>query len=161
IAAAGGELPPTLPLKPSYRKVNPADAPILILSLDSDSLPLAEVFDAANTILAQKISQVHGVGQVFVGGGQQPAGRVQGDPSALAGMGMNSADLRNALSQTTVDSPKGSISGNSQAQTIGANDQIFDAKTYGKIVVAQDGSAATQLGDVAHVFDDVENNRVA
>src|ERR1700758_5014867 len=80
IAAAGGELPPDLPLKPTYRKVNPADAPILIVSLTRDTLPLAQVFDAANNILAQKISQVHGVGQVFVGGGQQPAVRVQLDP---------------------------------------------------------------------------------
>ena len=161
IAAAGGELPPNLPLKPSYKKVNPADAPILILALESDALPLAQVFDAANTILAQKISQVHGVGQVFVGGGQQPAVRVQVDPSSLAAMGLSSADLRGTLAQTTVDSPKGSISGSAQAQTIGANDQIFDAKTYGKVVVAQNGPSATQLRDVAHVFDDVENNRVA
>ncbi len=88
IAAAGGELPPDLPLKPSYRKVNPADAPILIIALTSETLQLSEVFDTANTILAQKIAQVHGVGQVFVGGGQQPAVRVQVDPAALAGMGL-------------------------------------------------------------------------
>jgi multidrug efflux pump len=161
IAAAGGELPPDLPLKPSYKKVNPADAPILIISLRSDTVPLADVFDAANTILAAKISQVHGVGQVFVGGGQQPAVRVQVDPAALAGMGVNTADLRAALSATTVDSPKGSLGGTTQAPTIGANDQLFDAKNYGKIVVAQSGAIATQLQDVAHVFDDVENNRVA
>ncbi|MGH7272110.1 MAG: efflux RND transporter permease subunit, partial [Polyangiaceae bacterium] len=90
IAAAGGELPPDLPLKPTYRKVNPADSPILILSLRSDTLPLSAVFDAANTVLAQKISQVHGVGQVTVAGGQNPAVRVQFDPEALAGMGVSS-----------------------------------------------------------------------
>ena len=161
IAAAGGELPPNLPLNPSYKKVNPADAPILILSLRSDTVPLAQVFDAANTILAAKISQVHGVGQVFVGGGQQPAVRVQVDPAALAGMGVNTADLRNALNATTVDSPKGSLGGATQSPTIGANDQLFDAKRYGEVVVAKNGATTTQLRDVAKVFDDVENNRVA
>ncbi|MEO8878351.1 MAG: efflux RND transporter permease subunit, partial [Polyangiaceae bacterium] len=161
IAAAGGELPPNLPLNPSYRKVNPADAPILILSLRSDTVPLAQVFDAANTILAAKISQVKGVGQVFVGGGQQPAVRVQVDPAALAGMGIGTADLRNALKATTVDSPKGSLGGDTQAPTIGANDQLFTAKNYADVVVAKNGAITTQLGDVAKVFDDVENNRVA
>jgi multidrug efflux pump len=161
IAAAGGELPPNLPLNPSYKKVNPADAPTLILSLTSDTVPLATMFDQANTILAAKISQVHGVGQVFVGGGQQPAVRVQVDPAALAGMGVNTSDLRNALAATTTDSPKGTFAGDYQAQSLGANDQLFDAKSYGKIVVAQSGPIATQLKDVAKVFDDVENNRVA
>jgi hydrophobe/amphiphile efflux-1 (HAE1) family protein len=161
IAAAGGELPPDLPLKPVYRKVNPADAPILIVSLMSDTLPLSTVFDAANTILAQKISQVPGVGQVFVGGGQQPAVRVQIDPAALAGMGVNTADVRKALTQTTSDEAKGTIVGNVQASTIGANDQVLDAKGYRGVVVAQNAGATTRLGDVAHVYDDVENNRVA
>ncbi len=161
IAAAGGELPPNLPLNPSYKKVNPADAPTLIIGLTSDTVPLATMFDEANTILAAKISQVHGVGQVFVGGGQQPAVRVQVDPAALAGMGVNTADLRNALGATTVDSPKGTFAGDYQAPSLGANDQLYDAKGYGKIIVAQSGPIATQLKDVAKVFDDVENNRVA
>src|SRR5260221_5865705 len=87
INAAGGELPPNLPTRPNYRKVNPADSPIMILSLRSDTVPLAQVFDAANSILAQKMSQIEGVGQVFVGGGQQPAVRVQVDGVQLAGMG--------------------------------------------------------------------------
>ena len=162
IAAAGGELPPDLPLRPTYRKVNPADSPILILSLTSDTLPLSEVFDAANTILAQKISQVHGVGQVFVGGGQQPAVRVQYDPEALAGMGVNSADVRSAIGATTVDEAKGTIVGKLQSSTIGANDQLFDAEGLPAARHRRRTSGATaQLGDVASVFDDVENNRVA
>ncbi len=161
IAAAGGELPPNLPLKPTYRKVNPADAPILIIALTSETLPLAQVFDAANNILAQKISQVHGVGQVFVGGGQQPAVRVQVDPLALAGMGVASADLRNDLNETTVDEAKGMIVGKSQSTTLGANDQIFDAKKYEPLVVAQNGQGTARLRDVAHVYNDVQNNRVA
>jgi hydrophobe/amphiphile efflux-1 (HAE1) family protein len=161
IAAAGGELPPNLPLKPRYQKVNPADQPILIVALTSDTLPLSQVFDVANTVLAQKISQVHGVGQVFVGGGQQPAVRVQVDPAALAGMGVNTADVRGALSATTVDEAKGTIVGKVQSSSIGANDQLFDAKGYQPLVIAQNGIATTRLGDVARVYDDVENNRVA
>src|SRR4029077_3756392 len=121
INAAAGELPTNLPFRPRYGKVNPADAPILILGLKSKTLPLSTVFDAANTILAQKISQVPGVGQVFVGGGQQPAVRVQIDPAALAGMGVNTADVRKALTQTTSDEAKGTIVGNVQASSIGAN----------------------------------------
>jgi hydrophobe/amphiphile efflux-1 (HAE1) family protein len=161
IAAAGGELPPTLPLKPTYRKVNPSDTPILILALRSDTLALSEVFDAANTILAQKISQVRGVGQVTVAGGQQPAVRVQVDPAALAGMGLRMADVRRAIAATTVDEAKGTIVGQVQSSAIGDNDQLLDAKSYERVVIAQNGQATTRLGDVARVFDDVENSRVA
>jgi hydrophobe/amphiphile efflux-1 (HAE1) family protein len=161
IAAAGGELPPNLPVKPTYRKVNPADSPTLIVALTSDTLPLSQVFDAANTVLAQKISQVHGVGQVSVGGGQQPAVRVQVDPASLAAMGVGLADVSKVLSESTVDEAKGTIIGRVQASSIGANDQILDANGYKSLVIARNGTATTRLGDVAHVFDDVENNRVA
>jgi hydrophobe/amphiphile efflux-1 (HAE1) family protein len=161
IAAAGGELPPGLPLKPSYRKVNPADAPTLIISLTSDALTLDQVFDAANNILAQKISQVHGVGQVMVAGGQQPAVRVQIDPEALAGMGLGTSDIRGKLGATTTDEAKGTIAGRTQSSAIHANDQIFDARGYAPLVVAQNGQATAKLDDVAHVFNDVQNNRVA
>ncbi len=161
IAAAGGELPPNLPLKPTYRKVNPADAPILIVALTSDTLPLSQVFDAANTVLAQKISQVRGVGQVFVAGGQQPAVRVQVDPASLAGMGVSTAQVRGAIGQTTTDEAKGTLTGQSQSSGIGANDQVFDARGYAPLVVARNGPDAAMLGDVARVTDDVENNRVA
>src|SRR5579859_1835216 len=162
IAAAGGDLPPNLPLKPTYRKVNPADAPVLILSLTSPTLPLSQVFDAANTVLAQKISQVRGVGQVTVGGGQQPAVRVQVDPSTLASMGVNLADVRGAIAATTTDEAKGTISGKTQATSIGANDQILGAEGYKPLVIARgaNGAAGARLSDVANVFDDVENNRV-
>jgi hydrophobe/amphiphile efflux-1 (HAE1) family protein len=161
IAAAGGELPPDLPIKPTYRKVNPADAPTLIISLTSDTLTLAQIYDAANNILAQKISQVHGVGQVFVGGGQQPAVRVQFDPAALAGMGLGTADIRKQLAATTVDEAKGTIAGRTQSATIQANDQIFDARGYAPLVVAQNAQGAAKLEDVANVSNDVQNNRVA
>ncbi len=161
IAAAGGELPPSLPLKPTYRKVNPADAPTLIIALTSDTLPLSKVFDAANTVLAQKISQVRGVGQVFVAGGQQPAVRVQVDPAALAGIRVSPADVRDALAATTTDEAKGAIVGNVQSSTISANDQVLDANGYKPLVISHDDTAAMALSSVAHVFDDVENERVA
>src|SRR4051794_9279959 len=115
INAAGGELPPNLPSRPNYRKVNPADAPILILSLTSPTLPLAQVFDAANSVLAQKLSQIDGVGQVFVGGGQQPAVRVQVDPQALAGRNLSLEDVRAALATSTSNQPKGILAGPQRA----------------------------------------------
>jgi hydrophobe/amphiphile efflux-1 (HAE1) family protein len=161
INAAGSELPANLPTRPTYRKVNPSDAPVLIVSLTSDSLPLSQVFDIANTVIAQKLSQVKGVGQVFVGGGQQPAVRVQVDPAALAGVGLGMADVRNALARTTVNSPKGSISGAERSFSIAANDQLFGAKSFKDVVVSYRGGAVVRVGDVAKVFDDVENDRVA
>ncbi|HVY47869.1 MAG TPA: multidrug efflux RND transporter permease subunit [Minicystis sp.] len=161
IAAAGGELPTNLPFRPSYRKVNPSDSPILILSLTSDVVPLAQVFESANAILAQKISQLDGVGQVTVGGGQQPAVRVQLDPEALAGVGLGTSDVRAALASSTVDQPKGKVSGSARASTIGANDQLLGAAAYKDLVIAYKDGAPVRLSDVADVFDDVENDQVA
>ena len=161
INAAGGDLPANLPSRPNFRKVNPADAPILILSLRSETMPLGEIFDAANTVLAQKMSQVEGVGQVFVGGGQQPAVRVQVDPDALAGLGLSLEDVRTVLQSGTVDQPKGSLNSATQSLAIGANDQLIGAAAYRPLVLAYKNGAAVRLQDVAAVLDDVENNRVA
>jgi hydrophobe/amphiphile efflux-1 (HAE1) family protein len=161
INAAGGELPSNLPTRPTYRKVNPADAPILILSLTSDTLPLAQVFDIANSVIAQKVSQVEGVGQVTVGGGQQPAVRVQVDPAALAGLGLGLEDVRQVLAQSTIDQPKGGVAGDSQAHAILADDQLFGAAAFEKIILTTKNGAVVRLRDVARVVDDVENNRVA
>ncbi len=161
INAAGGELPANLPTRPTYRKVNPADSPILILSANSETIPLPQVYDIANSIIAQKISQIEGVGQVTVGGGAQPAVRVQVDPASLAGLGLSLEDVRQALGRTTVNQPKGSVGGEAQARTISANDQLFNAATYRDIIIAYQSGAAVRLGDVATVVDDVENNRVA
>ncbi len=161
IVAAGGELPADLPTLPTYRKTNPSDAPILILAMTSDAIPLAQVYDQGNTVLAQKISQIDGVGQVFVGGGQQPAVRVQADPSALAGLGLTLEDLRTAIASSTANQPKGTFTGPAQAKTIAANDQLFDAAAFRSLIVAYRDGATVRLGDVADVFDDVENNRVA
>ncbi len=161
MAAAGGELPPNLPFRPTYRKVNPADSPIMILALSSDALPLSEVFDAANTILAQKISQVKGVGQVTVGGGVQPAVRVDVDPVALAGAGLSLEDVRTTLASQTVDQPKGLFTGPMKGESLAANDQLFTANGYKPLVLAYKNGAAIRLEDVADVTDDVENNRMA
>src|SRR5712691_8016336 len=161
INAAGGDLPANLPTRPNYRKVNPADAPILILSLTSATIPLGQVFDQANTVLAQKISQVPGVGQVFVGGGQQPAVRVQADPQALAGLSLSLEDVRAALANSTVDQPKGAVSGSSQMRTLAANDQLLKAKDFAPLVIAYRNGAPVRLSDVARVIDSVENERVA
>ncbi|TMA25625.1 MAG: multidrug efflux RND transporter permease subunit [Deltaproteobacteria bacterium] len=159
--AAGGDLPPGLPNRPNYRKVNPADAPILILSLTSKTLPLGQIFDVANTILAQKVSQVSGVGQVFIGGGQQPAVRVSVDPGALAGLGLSLEDVRTVLSRATLDSPKGSLSGAVQTRSIAANDQLFKAEGFKPLILAYRNGAPVRLQDVANVVDSVENERVA
>jgi len=161
INAAGGDLPANLPTRPNYRKVNPSDAPILILSLTSQTLPLGQVFDQANTVLAQKISQVPGVGQVFVGGGQQPAVRVQADPQALAGLSLSLEDVRTALANSTVDQPKGAVSGAIQMRTVAANDQLLKAKDFAPLVIAYRNGAPVRLQDVARVVDSVENERVA
>ncbi len=161
INAAAGDLPSNLPQLPVFKKVNPADSPILILGLTSKTIPLGEVYDQANTIFAQKISQVPGVGQVFVGGGQQPAVRVQVDPEALAGMGIGMEDLRAVLGQATVDQPQGSLTGAAQTFVLAANDQLFDAAQFRKLVVGYGSGGVVRLGDVARVVDDVENYRVA
>ncbi|HEY4186726.1 MAG TPA: efflux RND transporter permease subunit, partial [Polyangia bacterium] len=161
INAAAGELPPNLPSLPNYRKVNPADAPILILSLRSKTLPLAQVFDAANSVLAQKFSRIEGVGQVFVGGGQQPAVRVQVDPETLAGRDLGMEDVRVALASATSNQPKGAVSDARRSYVIDADNQLFGAAAYKKLIIAYRGNAAVRLGDVANVFDDVENNRLA
>ncbi len=161
INASLSELPPNLPSLPNYRKVNPADSPVLILSLTSDSLPLAQVFDAANSVLAQKISQISGVGQVFVGGGQQPAVRVQVDQETLAGRGLSLEDVRAALATSTANQPKGTLTGATTTYNIAATDQLLGAEAYRQLVISYQNGATIRLGDVAKVFDDVENNRLA
>lgn len=159
INAAGGELPANLPNRPTYRKVNPADAPILVLSLTSTTVDAGAISDAASTILAQKIAQVEGVGQVTVGASQQSAVRIQADPMALADVGLTLADVRTVLAKASLNQPKGSIQGTGQAQTLAVNDQLVGAAAYAPIIIAYHHNAAVRLRDVAHVFDDTENNR--
>ncbi|MDB4988421.1 MAG: Cobalt-zinc-cadmium resistance protein CzcA, partial [Myxococcaceae bacterium] len=161
INAASGDLPANLPTRPNYRKVNPADQPILILSLTSDTLSLGQLYDAANAVLAQRISQVEGVGQVMIGGGQQPAIRVQVDPEALAGLGLSMDDVRATIAGSTINDPKGAFTGVQQQYTIGANDQLLNADDYGELVLAYRGSSAVRLRDVGKVFESVENVKTA
>jgi multidrug efflux pump len=161
INSSAGDLPTNLPFRPGYRKVNPADMPIMVLALTSDTLPLPDVFESANTVLAQKIAQLKGVGQVTVGGGQQRAVRVMVDPVKLASMGLGLEDVRTAIANNTVDQPKGSLQGATQAHLLEDNDQLFVAKEFEKIIIGTSGNAIVRLADVAKVIDDVENQRVA
>ncbi|PYM14416.1 MAG: acriflavine resistance protein B [Candidatus Rokuibacteriota bacterium] len=161
INAATVFLPRDLPNPPIYSKVNPADAPILTLALTSDALPLSRVQDLADTNLAQKISQLPGVGLVSLSGGQKPAVRVQTDPTKLASYGLSLEDVRAVLSQANVDQAKGNLEGPRQAFTIGANDQLLAAPEYRSVVLAYRNGAAVRLADVADVIDGVENVKQA
>jgi multidrug efflux pump len=157
INSAGTYLPVDLPNPPIYSKVNPADSPILTLSVSSDTLPLSKVEDLADTQLAQKISQVTGVGLVSISGGQKPAVRVQANPTALASYGLGLEDIRTALAAANVDQAKGTLDGPRQSFTIGANDQLISGAQYKPIVIAYRNGAPVRLDAVAQVTDGVEN----
>ena len=159
INAARSQLPPNLPNNPWYRKVNPADAPIMIIGLTSDVLPVGRLYDAADSILAQKLSQVEGVGQVFVGGGAKPAVRVQVDPGRLSALGYGLEDVRAGLRAVNANSPKGELSGPTSAWAINASDQLFDADQYRPVIVAYQKGAPIRLGDFAEVVSSVEDVR--
>src|SRR5258708_6113794 len=161
INAANGVLPKTMPSPPTYSKVNPADSPILTLEISSDSLPLEKVNDLADTVLAQKLSEVTGVGLVAIEGNQKPAVRVRLNPPALTALGIGMEDVRTALAQNNVNAPKGSFDGKRQAYMIGANDQIFSAAEYRNVVVAYRTGAPVRVGDIGTVVDNVENVRLA
>jgi multidrug efflux pump len=157
INAAQNFLPPQLPMPPVYNKVNPADAPILTLALTSDSIPLSKVEDYTDTRLAEKISQLPGVGAVTISGGQKPAVRVQVNPTQLASYGLNLEDVRTMLTGASLDSAKGSFDGPHQNYQIGANDQITTSEDYRKLVLTYRNGSPVMLKDVAQVIDGVEN----
>jgi len=161
INAAQTYLPPDLPVPPIYSKTNPADTPILTLALSSDSIPLSQVEDLADTRLAQKISQLPGVGLVSISGGQKPAVRVQVNPTALSAHGINLEDVRTALQQTSLDLAKGNFDGPRQDYQIDANDQLLTSKDFKSIVVAYHNGAPVMLSDVANVIDAAENVKQA
>jgi len=161
INAARGQLPANLPSNPNYRKVNPADAPILILSLTSDTIRLPEIYDSANSILAQKLAQVSGVGQVFVGGGANPAVRAELNPMLLNKLGVSTQQVGAALSAANANKPKGEFIGPINTWAIDANDQLFKANQYRTLIVASNQNGAVRLGDVADVQDSVEDLRNA
>ena len=161
INAANNLLPTDLPAPPVYAKVNPADAPILTLALTSKTLPLTEVEDLADTRLAQKISQLTGVGLVSISGGQRPAVRIQANLRQLAAYGLNIDDLRSTISNANVNTPKGNFDGPSRQYTINANDQLKKASDYTDLVVAYHNGAAVRLADVAAATDGAQNTRLA
>ena len=161
INSAAAFLPRDLPNPPVYTKTNPADAPILTLAMTSDTLPLTKVQDLADTRLAQKISQLSGVGLVAISGGQKPAIRIQANPAALSALGLNLENLRTSLVQASVNQAKGSFDGRRQAYTISANDQLLTSDQFRGLIIGYRNGAPIQLADVARVVDGAENVRQA
>jgi hydrophobe/amphiphile efflux-1 (HAE1) family protein len=161
INAAQAQLPLNMPYPPTIRKVNPADTPILVLGLTSDSLPLTTVDAYAENILLQKISQISGVGLVGIGGQQKPAIRVQLDPQALAARGISLEDVRTVLGQANVDLPKGTLNSPRQTYTINTNDQLFDADAYANIVIAYQNGSPVRVRDVGRAVSAAENDLIA
>ena len=161
INAARSNLPASLPGNPSYRKVNPADAPIMILGLTSDTLSRGQMYDVASTILQQKLAQVDGVGQVIVGGSSLPAVRVELNPTALSKYGIGLEDVRSALAATNVSRPKGQLTDGTRTWEIAADDQLRHAEQYRPVIFAYQGGRAVRLSDVARVDDSVEDLRNA
>jgi multidrug efflux pump len=161
INAASTFLPADLPNPPIYSKTNPADAPVLTLALTSKTLPLSKIEDLADTRLAQKISQLSGVGLVSISGGQKPAVRVQVNPTALSSYGLTMEDVRTVIAQSNVNQAKGNFDGPHQAYTIAANDQLLSSDQYRPLVIAYRNGAPVHLSDVATVIDDVENVKQA
>jgi multidrug efflux pump len=159
INAAGTYLPPDLPNPPIYNKVNPADAPILTLALTSKTVPLTKIQDLADTTLAQKISQVSGVGLVTLTGGHKPAVRIRVNPTQLAAYGLSLEDVRTALGETNVNQAKGNFDGVRQAYTISANDQILTSSGYKSVVIAYKNGAPVRLEDVATVIQGAEDTQ--
>ncbi len=161
INAAGGQLPKNLPSPPTYRKVNPADSPILLLSATSDTLPLTTVSDAVDAQLAQQISQISGVAQVTIGGQQKPAIRIQIDPAKLVAKGLSLEDVRSQIAITTVDSPKGNIDGATRAYTIYANDQLTASKDWNDVVIAFRNGGPLRIRDIGQAVTGPEDAKQA
>ncbi len=161
INAGSSVLPRTLPVPPTYSKSNPADTPILTLSVSSETLPLSQVDDFADSILAQKISQVSGVGLVTLNGGQKPAVRIQIDPQSLAGTGLSLEDVRLAVVAANVNAPKGALDGPRQNFTLSTDDQLFKADAFKALIIAYKNGSPVRLREVASVTDGVENSQLA
>ncbi len=159
INAARGQLPANLPSNPTYRKINPADSPVLILSLTSDVVPISRVYDIADSILAQKLSQVQGIGQANVGGGAKPAVRILFNPMALNKYGIGSDTIRNAMSLANANTPVGEVADATRSWELHTTDQLFTAKEYKPLILTYRNGAPVRLGDVADVLDSTENRR--
>ena len=161
INAASGQLPKSLPSPPTYRKVNPADSPILLLSATSDSLPITTVSDSVDAQLAQQISQISGVAQVTIGGQQKPSIRVQIDPAKLVVKGLSLEDVRTVITNTTVDSPKGNIDGVKTAYTIYSNDQLLDSKDWNDVIIAYRNGGPLRIRDIGKAITAAEDAKQA
>jgi len=161
INAASGQLPKNLPSPPTYRKVNPADSPILLLSATSDTVPLIGVSDAVDAQLGQQISQISGVAQVFIGGQQKPSIRIQIDPAKLVAKGLQLEDVRNQIAVTTVDSPKGNLDGEKRAYTIYANDQLLDPKDWNDVIIAYRNGGPLRIRDIGRAIAGPEDMKQA
>jgi hydrophobe/amphiphile efflux-1 (HAE1) family protein len=161
INAAQGSLPKAMPSPPTFRAVNPADSPIMILAMQSDQAPITDVDSYAENIVEQQLSQLPGVGQVLVGGQQTPAIRVQVDPARLANMGLTLEDVRTVLTNATVDDPKGSIDGPNQSYTIYANDQLTQAEPYNKIIIGYRNGAPIHISDIGRAVAGPQNRELA
>jgi len=160
INAASPYLPAGIPYPPTIRKVNPADTPILVLGLTSDTLPLTTVDAFTENILVPKISQISGVGLIGIGGQQKPAIRVQVDPQALANRGIGLEDVRNVLMQANVDQPKGTLNRPQQTLTLGTNDQLLKPNAYKDLIVAYRSGAPVHVNDIGNVIESSENNQI-
>ncbi len=160
VNAAGGQLPTNLPSPPTIRKVNPADAPIMIIGLTSDTLPIATVNDYADNIFSQQISRIDGVGLVNIGGQQKPAMRIQIDPRKAAALNLQLDAIRATIANNTVNAPKGLINGPLKASTVYANDQIMDVTTWNKLIVGYHAGAPIRIRDLGRAIQDVENNQI-
>ena len=161
INAAGGQLPTNLPSPPSYRKVNPADSPILLLALTSASLPLTVVDDSADNILAQQLSQISGVAQVSINGQQKPAVRIQLDPTKVASLNLGLEDIRAQITAATADAPKGTFDGARQSFVVYDNDQILAAAPWNDVIVAYRNGAPVRIRDIGRAVDGPENTKLA
>jgi len=160
INASSGQLPANLPSPPTYRKVNPADSPIMLLAVHSDTLPLIQTNDYADNILAQQISQITGVGLVNIGGAQKPAVRIQADPAKLAAMGLSLEDVRTVIGTVSVNAPKGTIDGATKSFTVYTNDQLLAAKPWNDVVLAYKNGAPIRVKDIGEAVDAPENTKV-
>jgi multidrug efflux pump len=161
INAARGQLPASLPSAPTYRKVNPADAPIMLLSLTSTTVPISQVYDAGDSILAQKLAQVEGIGQVTTGGGAKPAVRVDANPGQLNAYGISLERVRTVLNTANAIRPKGELTSSTQVWDVATTDQLFKASEYRKLIVVWNKGASVRVGDIATVTDSVEDVRTA
>jgi hydrophobe/amphiphile efflux-1 (HAE1) family protein len=160
INAAQGQLPKNLPSQPTLRKVNPADSPIFIAAVQSDDVPLTTVDDYAENILSQQLSQISGVSQVLIGGQQKPAIRINVDPAKLAAMGMTLEDVRNTLTNATVNAPKGSLDGPQRSLTVQANDQITEPDPYGDLIIAYRNGAPVRVRDIGTATRGPQNDEL-